>query len=68
MSESKFRATEISDPRFEAEGLRWVTVKSGALRQRADLTLFVPGQAQPRNLFPSSFCCTAFMGVTGPGR
>src|SRR5581483_8194537 len=45
MSDSQFRTIEVSDPRFEAEGLRWVTVKSPALRQRADLTLFVPRQA-----------------------
>jgi len=42
---SHFRTIEVSDPRFEAQGLRWVTVKSPALRQRADLTLFVPRQA-----------------------
>jgi putative tributyrin esterase len=40
-----FRTIEISDPGFESEGLRWVTVKSAALRQRVDLTLFVPKQA-----------------------
>jgi putative tributyrin esterase len=40
-----FRTLEVSDPRFENEGLRWVTVKSPALRQRADITLFVPAQA-----------------------
>jgi putative tributyrin esterase len=45
MSDSAFRTIEISDPRFEAEGLRWVTVKSRALRHRADLTLFAPPQA-----------------------
>jgi putative tributyrin esterase len=44
MSESRFRTIEISDPRFEIEGLRWVTVKSRALRHRADLSLFVPRQ------------------------
>jgi S-formylglutathione hydrolase FrmB len=44
MSDSRFRTIELSDPRFESNGLRWVTVKSGALRQRADLTLFVPRQ------------------------
>jgi putative tributyrin esterase len=42
---SAFRTIEISEARFEAEGLRWVTVKSPALRHRADLTLFVPRQA-----------------------
>lgn len=45
MSNSAFRTIEISDPRFELEGLRWVTVKSRALKHRADLTLFVPAQA-----------------------
>jgi len=40
-----FRTFEISDPRFEAEGLRWVTVKSPSLRERVDMTLFVPAQA-----------------------
>jgi len=39
---SPFRTIEISEPRFAMDGLRWVTVKSAALRQRADLTLFVP--------------------------
>jgi S-formylglutathione hydrolase FrmB len=40
-----FRTIEFSDPRFELEGLRWVTVKSAALQQRVDMTLFVPEQA-----------------------
>lgn len=40
-----FRTIEISEPRFEIDGLRFVTVKSPALGQRADLTLFVPPQA-----------------------
>lgn len=42
---SPFRTIEISDARFEVNGLRWVTVKSPALQQRVDLTLFVPPQA-----------------------
>ena len=41
----RFRTIELSDPRFEAEGLRWITVKSPALRQRADITVYVPPQA-----------------------
>ena len=52
MSESNFRTIEISEPRFEAEGLRWVTVKSRALGHRADLTLFVPGQAASAGNLP----------------
>lgn len=39
---SAFRTIEISDPAFEHEGLRHVTVKSSALRRRADLTLWLP--------------------------
>lgn len=40
-----FKTVEISDPRFAFEGLRFVTVHSAALGQRADLTLFVPTEA-----------------------
>lgn len=36
----QFRTVELSDRRFESEGLRHVTVKSPALSHRADLTVF----------------------------
>src|SRR5678810_247083 len=52
MSNTHFRTVEISESRFEADGLRWVTVKSSALNQRADLTLFVPSQATSRSNVP----------------
>lgn len=39
---SAFRTIEISDPAYESEGLRHVTVKSGALGRRADVTLWFP--------------------------
>lgn len=39
---SKFRTTEISDPRFEANNLRHITVKSKNLKNRGDITVFVP--------------------------
>jgi S-formylglutathione hydrolase FrmB len=42
---STFRTIEISDPRFERDGLRCITFKSPALRGRADVTLFVPESA-----------------------
>ena len=42
-----FRTFEISDPRFEWEGLRCVTVKSAALRGRGDITLWVPPDRKP---------------------
>ena len=41
---SSFFTTEISDPEFEFDGLRYITVKSNALRRRADITLYVPTQ------------------------
>ena len=41
-----FRTFEMSDPALAPEGLRFVTVKSAALRQRADLLVFVPRQVR----------------------
>ena len=41
-----FRTVEISDPDLAPPGLRFVTVKSGALKQRADLLLYVPPRAE----------------------
>src|SRR5438309_726033 len=43
---SYFRTIEISDPRFESGGLRYITVKSPALRARADITFYVPEAAK----------------------
>lgn len=40
-----FRTLETSDPALSPPGLHFVTVKSAALGQRADLLLFVPTQA-----------------------
>lgn len=42
MNPPPFRSVEISDPRFETDGLRQVTVKSEALGGRGDVTVFVP--------------------------
>ena len=39
-----FRTFEISDAALAPPGLRFVTVKSAALGQRADITLYVPPQ------------------------
>lgn len=44
---SAFHTIEISDPAYECEGLRQVTVKSAALRRRADITLWIPENAAP---------------------
>jgi putative tributyrin esterase len=37
-----FHTVEVSDPRFERDGLRFVTVKSAALGRRADLCVWAP--------------------------
>jgi len=51
VSETPFATVELSDPRFERDGLRVVTVKSAALGRRADLTVYVPtGGADPMPL------------------
>lgn len=46
MSEVVFRTVEISDPAYEHEGLRTVTVKSAALRGRGDVSVWVPEAAE----------------------
>jgi S-formylglutathione hydrolase FrmB len=51
VSDSPFATVELSDARFERDGLRFVTVKSAALGRRADLSVFVPsGGADPMPL------------------
>ncbi|MGI8671330.1 MAG: alpha/beta hydrolase [Luteitalea sp.] len=45
-----FRTIDISDPRFESDGLRLVTVKSAALRGRGDVTLWAPAGQTPAGL------------------
>ena len=45
-----FRTINISDPRFEPDGLRYVTVKSDALRGRGDLTVWTPANVKPAGL------------------
>jgi S-formylglutathione hydrolase FrmB len=44
--EPSFRTVEISDPRFEAGGIRHATVQSAALGQRADALFHVPQRAK----------------------
>jgi len=37
-----FRTTELSDPQFESDNLRFITVKTTNLKGRGDICLFVP--------------------------
>ncbi len=39
---SRFHSIGVSDPRFERDGLRHITVKSPALKGRGDISVFVP--------------------------
>jgi putative tributyrin esterase len=41
---SNFFTTEISFPENESDNLRWITVKSNALRRRADITISLPAK------------------------
>ena len=51
-SETRFRTVERGDPAISAAGLEFVTVKSAALRRRADVTLFVPPVARMERDLP----------------
>lgn len=41
-----FHTIEMSDPRYEREGLRHVTVKSKYLQRRGDITVFIPNYSE----------------------
>lgn len=47
---SKFRTTEISDPLFESNQLRFITVKSQNLKGRGDICVFVPDVQEVKDL------------------
>ena len=42
MNRISFASVELSDPRFERDGLRMITVRSGALGRRADICFWAP--------------------------
>lgn len=47
---SHFRTTELSDPQFESNNLRFITVKSENLKGRGDICVFVPEGNTDTNL------------------
>lgn len=49
---SRFRTVELSNPRFEANHLRFMTLKSPHLRGRGDICIFVPPQARAGAVLP----------------
>ncbi len=46
------RDISISDPKFEVENLRYLTVESSYLKGRGDITIFVPPGYENRNNLP----------------
>ncbi|SNR31187.1 S-formylglutathione hydrolase FrmB [Lutibacter agarilyticus] len=47
---SKFRTTEISNPAFESNNLRFITVKTSNLKGRGDICVFVPPGHNLKNI------------------
>ena len=52
MEQGSFRTVELSNPAFEFEGLRFLTVKSNNLKGRGDICLFVPKLKKPLSDLP----------------
>ncbi|MEM9986038.1 MAG: alpha/beta hydrolase-fold protein [Bacteroidota bacterium] len=50
MANSSFRTTELSDPQFEMDGLRFITVKTPHLRGRGDIVVYVPSEHHHQDL------------------
>ena len=48
----RFRTIEVSDSRFEHDGLREITFKSPSLRGRADVTVWLPPGAESASNLP----------------
>lgn len=47
-----FRTVEISDPRFERDHLRFITLKSTHLNGRGDICVFTPPEISPYESYP----------------
>jgi len=47
---SRFRTVEISDPKFERDNLRFITVKTPHLKGRGNICVFVPPDVKRNNL------------------
>ncbi len=52
MNPISFASVECSDPRFERDGLRVITVRSGALDRRADICFWAPPLAASSTTLP----------------
>ena len=59
---SKFRTIEISNPAFEGQHLRFLTVKTSSLKGRGDICIFVPPGMEEEKDLP---VCILLHGVYG---
>jgi putative tributyrin esterase len=59
---SRFHSIGISDPRFERDGLRHITVKSPSLKGRGDITVFVPSGAENGRELPIAILLHGIFG------
>ncbi len=50
-----FKTIEISDPQFEFEGFRFITVKSPSLKGRVDVSVYIPEKAKNQQDVPVIF-------------
>ena len=49
---SVFRSIEVSDPQFESNNLRFITVKSSNLKGRGDICVYVPPNTRSLHTLP----------------
>jgi len=49
---SKFRTVEISNPKFESNNLRFITVKTPNLKGRGDICVYVPSDIRFTQALP----------------
>jgi putative tributyrin esterase len=49
---SRFRKLEISNPQYEANNLRFITVKTPHLKGRGDICVYVPTQVEKTDVVP----------------
>lgn len=49
---SKFRTIEVSDPQFETNNLRFITVKTPNLKGRGDICVYVPAETSRAQTLP----------------
>jgi enterochelin esterase-like enzyme len=52
VNRTSFASVELSDPRYERDGLRVITVRSGALERRADICFWAPPLSSSSTTLP----------------